>query len=63
MAETQTAYGLLHKGKYHCMVDLLCILFGLTCFAYVELATALLVWSIPNQSNMRSAVQLSSPLW
>ena len=46
----------LTEGKYHCTDDLL-ILFGFSCFAYVELATDLLVWSYPNLSNRRSAVQ------
>ena len=33
----------LQDGKFHNMADLLYILFGLSCFAYVELASALLV--------------------
>ena len=45
------------------MADLIFILFGFTCFAYVELATALLVWSNPIQSNRRPSVQLYFPLW
>ena len=45
------------KGKYHCMADLLFILFGFGCFSSVELATALFVWSNKNPSNRRSAVQ------
>ena len=32
-----------------------------SCFAYVELATFLLVWSNPNQSNRRSIVQQYFP--
>ena len=40
-----------HRGKYHCMADLLFIMFGWT--------RALLVWPNPNQSNMRSNI----PLW
>ena len=36
--------------------DLLFDLFGFSCFTYVELATDLLVWLDPNQSNRRSAV-------
>ena len=35
----------LSQGKYHCTADLLFVLFGFSCFAYVELASALLVWS------------------
>ena len=45
------------KGKYHCMADRLFILFGFSCFEYVELATALFVWSNKNPPNRRSAVQ------
>ena len=45
------------EGKYHCTADLLFILFGFSCFGYVELASALLVLSNANQSNRRSAVQ------
>ena len=33
------------------------------CFAYVELASALLVWSNPNQSNSRSVTQWYFYLW
>ena len=33
------------------MADLLFILFGFCCSAYVKLASALLVWSNTNQSN------------
>ena len=44
-------------GKYDCTADLLFVLFGLSSFAIVELATAFLVWSNPNQSNRRSAMQ------
>ena len=47
----------LFKGKYYCTANLLFILFGLSCFANVELASALLVSLNPNQSNKRSAVQ------
>ena len=36
------------------MADLLFILFGFSCFAFVGLVTALHVWSYPNQSNTRS---------
>ena len=39
------------------MVDLLFILFEFSCFAYVDLASALLVRLNPNQSNRRLAVQ------
>ena len=46
----------LRKGKYHYMADLLFISYGLSCFALVELATDLLVWLNPNQSNRRSAI-------
>ena len=49
------------KGKYHCMADLLFILFIFSCFSYVEMASALLVWLNPNQSNRRSAEQWSFP--
>ena len=38
------------------MADILFILFGFSCFAYIELASALLVWLNPNQSNRRSVV-------
>ena len=37
-------------------------LFRFNCFAYVELATALLVWLYTNQSNTMSAVQQYFPL-
>ena len=37
------------------MADLRFIFFGFGCFAFVEIATVLLVWSNPNQSN-RTAV-------
>ena len=43
-------------------VDLF-ILFGFSCFAYVELSTVLLVWSNPNQLNRRSAIQWYLSLW
>ena len=43
--------------KYHCTADILFILFGFSCFANVELAKDLPVWSNPNQSNRISAVQ------
>ena len=33
------------KGKYYCTADFLFILFGFRCFAYVELASALLIQS------------------
>ena len=36
-------------------------MFGISVFAYDELATALLVWSNLNQSNRRSAVQCTLP--
>ena len=49
------------KGKFHCTADLLYILFWFSCFAYVEWTTVLLVWSNPNQSNRRSAVQWYFP--
>ena len=48
---------LTYRGKDHCTTDLLFILFGFSCFAFVELAIPLLVWSNPNQSNRMSAVQ------
>ena len=38
----------LLKGKHHCMADLMFILFEFSCFAYVKLAIALLVWSNQN---------------
>ena len=41
---------LLHKGKYHCMADLLFACLGFCCFAYVELDRALQVWLNPNQA-------------
>ena len=37
--------------------------FGFSCFAYVEQTTNLYVWSNPNQSNRRSAVQGYFLLW
>ena len=43
---------LLCKGKYHCMAELLFVL-----FAYAELVTYCHVWLSPNQSNRRSAEQ------
>ena len=51
------------KGKYHSTTDLLIILNGFGCFAYVELGTDLLVWLNPNQSNRGSAVQWHFPIW
>ena len=51
------------KGKYHCTADLLFILFEFSCFAYVELATDLLVCLNQNQSNRRRAIQQYFPLW
>ena len=39
------------------MVDLLFYLFEFSCFDYVEFETDLLVWSNPNQSYRRSAIQ------
>ena len=44
------------EGKYHCMADFLFIFFAFGCFAFVELATYLLVCIKPNQSNRRSAI-------
>ena len=43
---------ILRKGKYQCTAGLM---FNL--LTYNELTTDLLVWSNPNQSNRRSAVQ------
>ena len=48
---------LLSKWKYHCMADLLFDRIGFSCFAYIELDRDLQVWSNPNQSKGRSAVQ------
>ena len=49
---------LLCKGKCHCTTDLLFYLFGSTYFTYYgKLTTDLLVWSDPNLSNKRSAIQ------
>ena len=45
------------------MADLLFIMFGFSCFAYVELTSALLVWTNPNKSNRKSAVPMVSVLW
>ena len=42
---------LLLNGKYHCMADLLFDCLGFSCFASVELARDLQVWSNQNQSN------------
>ena len=53
----------LHKGNYHCTADLLFDWLGFSCFANVELDRDLQVWSNPNQSNRRSAVQWYFPLW
>ena len=55
--------GFHFKGKYHCTDDLLFNLFGFGCFAYAELATHLLVWSNPNQSNRRLTIQGYAILW
>ena len=44
----------LQRGKFYCMVGLM---FGVSCFSYVDLETVLLVWSNPNQPNRRTAVQ------
>ena len=38
-----------NKGKDHCTAGLLFILFGFSCFAYVELETVLLVWSVKQE--------------
>ena len=51
----------IHKGKYHCFADLQFYLFGVKCFAYIEWATYLLVWSNQNQSNRRSVYSDTSP--
>ena len=47
------------NGKYHCMDDLLFIIFGLLC--YVTLTTVLLVWSKSNQSNRGQPYSNTSP--
>ena len=52
---------LLHKGKYHCMTNLLFDWLGFSYFACVELDRDLQVWSNPNQSNRRSAMQWYFP--
>ena len=49
------------KEKYDCTSDLVFIFLGLSCFAYVEFATALHIWSNPNQSNRRSTALLYFP--
>ena len=54
---------LLWKGKYHYTADLLVHWLGFCCFAYVELDRLSQVWSMPNQSNRRSAVQRKFTLW
>ena len=46
----------LYKGKYHCKADLF-YLCGFRWFVYVELATELLGWLNPNESNKRTALQ------
>ena len=51
----------LTLGEVHHMADLQFILLWFSCFAYVEWTTVLLVWSNPNQSNRRSAVQWYFP--
>ena len=48
---------LLCKGKSHCMAELLFDQLRFSCFACVELDRDLQVWSNPNQSNRRSAIQ------
>ena len=53
---------MLDQGKYQCTADLF-ILFGFSCFAYVELASALVIWSNPNQFSRMSYVQSYLPLW
>ena len=53
---------LLCTGKCHCTADLLVYLFGVSCFAYCELATDLLILQNPNQSNRRSAIQWYFPI-
>ena len=45
------------KGKFHCTADLLFYCFGFSGFENVELETDLRLWSNPNQSNRRSAIQ------
>ena len=53
---------LLCKGKkYHCMADLLLVLFGFSYFADTESETYLLVWLYPNKPNRRSAVKWYFP--
>ena len=42
-------HSLTLKGKYHCIADLL--------FDWLEFSFTLQVWSNPNQSNRRSAVE------
>ena len=54
---------LLCKGKSHCMAELLFDQLRFSCFACVELDRDLQVWSNPNQSNRRSAIQWQLPLW
>ena len=45
------------KGKNHCTTaDLLFYLLTFSCFANVESATYLIMWSKPNQSNQRQAL-------
>ena len=54
---------LLWKGKYHCTAVYLFYFFGFSFFAYVEWTMDLLVWSNPNLSNRRSAVQCDTSLY
>ena len=50
-------------GIINVMSHLLFILFGFSFSANIELETDLLVWSIPNKSNRRSAYQWYFPIW
>ena len=61
MVDTENTH-LLCKGKYYCTADLLLDWLEFCCFAYIELDKDLQVWSNPNQSNRRWAVQLYFPL-
>ena len=49
------------KGKSHCTAKLLLILFGFSCFAYIELAIALLVCSIQTSQTGGQPYSDSSP--
>ena len=49
------------RGKYHCTAAAYYFLFGLSCFAFVELVQDLLVWSNPNSQTGGQFYSNTSP--